>query len=76
MFVPIPVRITVDTAGSVKHVHVIHANAEQDRSIEEALRQWTFKSYQIEWTHGSDRDRPGIPLYPEEVTGARAYGAI
>jgi hypothetical protein len=25
MFVPIPVRIIVDTAGRVKHVRVIHA---------------------------------------------------
>jgi outer membrane biosynthesis protein TonB len=47
MFVPIPVRIIVGTAGRVKHVHVIHASAEQRRSIEEALRQWTFKPYQL-----------------------------
>jgi outer membrane biosynthesis protein TonB len=31
--------------GSVKHVHVIRASAAQRRNIEEAVRQWKFKSY-------------------------------
>src|SRR5882724_13076634 len=43
--VSIPVRIIVATDGSVKHVHVIRASAAQRRNIEEALRQWKFKSY-------------------------------
>jgi hypothetical protein len=47
MFVTIPVRIIVDTAGTVKHIHVIRASAEQRRNIEEALRQWKFKPYQV-----------------------------
>jgi hypothetical protein len=47
-FVPIPVRIIIDTVGRVKHIHVIRASAEQRRSIEEALRQWTFKPYQLD----------------------------
>jgi hypothetical protein len=42
-FMPIPVRIIVDSEGSVKHVHVIRATAEQRKSIEDALRQWKFK---------------------------------
>jgi hypothetical protein len=46
-FVLIPVRIIVDTAGAVKHIHVIHASAEQRQSIEEALRQWKFKPYEV-----------------------------
>jgi hypothetical protein len=46
-FSPIPVRIIVGTDGSVKHVHVIRATAEQRRSIEEALYQWKLKPYQI-----------------------------
>src|SRR5882672_10581588 len=45
-FLPIPVRIIVDTGGSVKHIHVIRATAEQRKSIEDALRQWKFKPYQ------------------------------
>jgi hypothetical protein len=44
-FTPIAVRIIVDTAGSVKHIHVIRATAEQRKSIEDALRQWKFKPY-------------------------------
>jgi hypothetical protein len=47
-FAPVPVRIIVGADGSVKHVHVIHATANQRRSIEEALPQWTFKPYMID----------------------------
>ena len=43
--VSIPVRMIVATDGSVKHVHVIRASSTQRRNIEEALRQWKFKSY-------------------------------
>jgi hypothetical protein len=46
-FVPIPVRIIADAGGNVKHVHVIHATAEQRHSIEEALYQWKLKPYEI-----------------------------
>jgi len=41
----IPVRMILATDGSVKHVHVIRASATQRRNIEEAVRQWKFKSY-------------------------------
>jgi hypothetical protein len=41
----IRVRMIVATDGSVKHVHVIRASATQRRNIEEAVRQWKFKSY-------------------------------
>src|SRR3981189_578395 len=41
----IPVRMIVATDGSLKHVHVIRASAAQRRNIEEAVRQWKFKSY-------------------------------
>jgi hypothetical protein len=46
-FTPIPVRIIVDTEGSVKHIHVIRATPEQRKSIEDALRQWKFKPYRL-----------------------------
>jgi len=46
-FTPIPVRIIVDNQGGVKHIHVIHATAEQRKSIEDALRQWKFKPYEL-----------------------------
>ncbi|HUI96640.1 MAG TPA: hypothetical protein VLX44_12860, partial [Xanthobacteraceae bacterium] len=42
-FVPIPVRLVIGADGAVKHVHVIHATAQQRSSIESALAQWTFK---------------------------------
>ena len=47
-FMPIPVRIIIDTQGSVKHVHVIHATEEQRKSIENALREWKFKPYTLD----------------------------
>jgi hypothetical protein len=47
-FVPIPVRIIIDTAGAVKHIHVIRAGDEQRRNIEEALYQWKFKPYRVD----------------------------
>jgi hypothetical protein len=46
-FTPVPVRIVVDTEGSVKHIHVIRATAEERKSIEDALRQWKFKPYRM-----------------------------
>lgn len=47
-FTSIPVRIVIDSEGSVKHIHVIHASDKQRRSIEEALRQWKFKPPQVD----------------------------
>jgi hypothetical protein len=46
-FMPVPVRIIIDTEGGVRHVHVIRATAEQRKSIEDALRQWRFKPYRM-----------------------------
>jgi TonB family protein len=43
--VSVPVRVIVAADGSVKHVHVIHASAAQQRNIEDAVRQWKFKPY-------------------------------
>ena len=42
-FMPIPVRLVIGADGAVKHVHVIHATAQQRSSIESALARWTFK---------------------------------
>jgi len=44
-FTSVPVRIVIDEAGKVKHIHVISAFPAQARNIEEALAQWTFKPY-------------------------------
>ncbi len=44
-FNQIPVRITIDRYGKVKHVHVISAFPEQARAITDALLQWEFKPY-------------------------------
>jgi hypothetical protein len=45
---PIPARIVIGTDGSVKHVHVIRATAEQRTGIEGALRRWKLRPYLIE----------------------------
>lgn len=42
-FTRIPVRIIIDAGGSVKHVHVIRATADQRHAIEAALGRWKFK---------------------------------
>jgi hypothetical protein len=47
-FVPIPVRIIIDTAGAVKNVNVIRASDEQRKNIDEALHQWRFKPYRLD----------------------------
>lgn len=45
----VPVRITIGTDGSVKHVHVIQAaSPEQRQSIEAALLKWQFKPYRVD----------------------------
>jgi hypothetical protein len=47
-FTPIPIRIIISADGSVKHVHVIRATAEQRQSIEPALRQWKFRPHAMQ----------------------------
>jgi Gram-negative bacterial TonB protein C-terminal len=46
-FNPVPVRITIDRNGKVKHVHVISAFPEQTKTIIDALLQWEFKPYKV-----------------------------
>jgi Gram-negative bacterial TonB protein C-terminal len=46
-FQKIPVRITVGTDGSVRHVNVIRAFPRQKQSIEAALLQWKLKPYEV-----------------------------
>jgi hypothetical protein len=47
-FVPIPVRVIIGADGGVKHIHVVHAETMQRRSIEDALRQWRFKPHVVD----------------------------
>jgi len=42
---PIPVRLTIDRYGRVKHIHVISAFPDQAKVITDALLQWEFKPY-------------------------------
>ena len=44
---PIPVRLIIGGDGVVRHVHVIRATGAQRKSLELALRQWTFKPHTI-----------------------------
>ncbi|MGA8809046.1 MAG: energy transducer TonB [Thermoanaerobaculia bacterium] len=44
-FNAIPVRLIIDKAGKVRHVHVISAFPSQAKAITEALLQWRFKPY-------------------------------
>ena len=42
---PVPVRITIDKDGKVKHIHYLSAFVDQARAITDALGQWKFKPY-------------------------------
>lgn len=44
-FNPVPVRIIIDKAGKVKHIHFLSAFPDQARSIADALKQWKFRPY-------------------------------
>jgi hypothetical protein len=44
-FNPVPVRIIIDKAGKVKHIHFLSAFPDQARVITDALKRWKFKPY-------------------------------
>jgi protein TonB len=41
----VPVRITIDKEGKVKHIHFLSAFPDQAKAISDALLQWRFKRY-------------------------------
>ena len=42
----IPVRIIIDKAGKVRHIHFLSAYPEQEKAISDALKQWQFRPYE------------------------------
>jgi hypothetical protein len=44
-FNPVPVRITINKEGKVRHIHFLSAFPDQSKSIADALSQWRFKQY-------------------------------
>jgi len=44
-FNAIPIRIIIDKAGKVKHIHFLSAFPEQAKAITDALGQWRFRPY-------------------------------
>jgi len=44
-FNPVPVRIIIDKAGKVKHIHFLSAFPDQAKAISDALMRWKFKPY-------------------------------
>jgi hypothetical protein len=44
-FNPVPVRITIDREGKVKHIHFLSAFPDQAKAIADALGQWRFRRY-------------------------------
>ena len=44
-FNPVPVRIIIDKAGAVKHIHFLSAFPDQVNAITDALHQWKFRPY-------------------------------
>jgi hypothetical protein len=44
-FNPVPVRIIIDKAGAVKHIHFLSAFPDQEKAIADAMHQWKFKPY-------------------------------
>lgn len=47
-FPKIGVRIVIGTDGRVKHVHVIQADPEVKKDIQDAVVQWEFKPYAVD----------------------------
>jgi hypothetical protein len=43
----IPVRVIIDAAGKVRHIHLLSAFPEQSQPILTALREWRFKPYVV-----------------------------
>src|SRR6478735_3278520 len=43
---PIPVRIIIDKAGKVRHIHFLSAYPDQQKVISDALKQWQFRPYE------------------------------
>jgi hypothetical protein len=41
----VPVRIIIDKAGKIKHIHFLNAFPDQAKVISDALGQWRFKPY-------------------------------
>lgn len=44
-FNPVPVRITIDKEGKIRHIHFLSAFPDQSKAISDALAQWRFKPY-------------------------------
>jgi hypothetical protein len=44
-FNPVPVRITIDREGKVKHIHFLSAFPDQAKAITDALSKWRFRPY-------------------------------
>jgi hypothetical protein len=40
------VRIIIDKAGKVRHIHFLSAYPEQEKAISDALKQWQFRPYE------------------------------
>ena len=47
-FNTIPVRVTIDGEGRVKHVHLLSAFPDQSEAIIAALRTWRLKPYLVD----------------------------
>jgi len=45
-FNPVPVRIIIDKAGNVKHIHILSAFPEQQTAVYDAVKQWKFRPYE------------------------------
>ncbi len=46
-FVKVSTRVIIGADGRAKHIHVIRADAAQQKSIEDALAQWQFDPYRV-----------------------------
>jgi Gram-negative bacterial TonB protein C-terminal len=46
-FNAVPVRLIIDTAGKVKHIHFLSAFPDQAKAVTDALLQWQFKPYSV-----------------------------
>jgi hypothetical protein len=44
-FNAVPVRIIIDKTGKVKHIHILSAFPEQEKAVDNALKEWKFRPH-------------------------------
>jgi hypothetical protein len=77
-FNPVPVRITIDKQGKIKHIHFLSAFPDQTKAISDALNHWKFRPYlrdgqRVEVETGIMFGRAPHPIAPVRRAGLQPH---